>query len=93
MDIGVEITSNNDWCEHKYQFTYYIAKCFNTLSSIPILMADLYGSINCIRYKYQYKFYINNITLMIIGFRSIAFHATLLCEGQILDQVPMLMHI
>eukprot|EP01084_Bolivina_argentea_P062277 113868_1 len=85
-----DITSNYDWCEYNYQFTYYIAEFFNTLSSIPIFMAGLYGLINCIRYKYEYKFYLNNITLMIVGIGSIAFHGTLLREGQILDEIPML---
>eukprot|EP01084_Bolivina_argentea_P311176 538604_1 len=84
------ITSNYDWCENNYQVTYYIAEFFNTLSGIPLLMAGLYGLINCYRYNYQYKFYWNYITLMIVGIGTIAFHATLSREGQILDEVPML---
>ena len=53
-------------------------------------MVGLYGLINCIRYKYEYNFYVNNIALMIVGIGSIAFHGTLLRSGQILDEVPML---
>ena len=85
-----EITSNYDWCEPNYQYTVYIAELFNTLSSIPVFLAGLYGLINCMRYKYEYKFYFNNITLMVVGIGSIAFHGTLLREGQILDELPML---
>ena len=84
------ITSNYDWCEHNYEFTYYIAEFFNTLSSVPIIVAGLYGLINCIRYEYAFKFCINNLLLMLVGIGSVAFHGTLLRNGQILDEVPML---
>eukprot|EP01083_Nonionella_stella_P028386 78176_1 len=84
------ITSSYDWCEHNYQFTFYVAELFNSLSSIPIWAAGLYGLMNCIRYKYEYKFYVNNVMLFVVGFGSMIFHGTLLREGQILDEVPML---
>lgn len=42
------------------------------------------------RYGYASKFMLNYISLMMVGLGSIAFHGTLLREGQVLDEVPML---
>ena len=83
-------TANVDWCEPNYQYSFYIAEFFNTLSSIPIATCGIIGLRQCIKYNYETRFFIANIFVIIVGFGSMAFHGTLLRSGQVLDEVPML---
>jgi len=84
------ITANYDWCENNYVISYYIAEFFNTLSSFPIALAGLSFVRVAIRNRYGAPFVFAGLGLFVVGVGSIAFHGTLLREGQVLDEVPML---
>ena len=84
------VTANMDWCESNYEYTFYVAELFNTLSSIPVFLSGAYGLWNTYRYGYAKHFGVSNITIGIAGFGSTVFHGTLLREGQMLDELPML---
>ncbi len=80
--------SSINFCELDYQYSNLIAEYYNTLSNIIIIIIGYYG------YYYHYKLHkiVNYrfIVLMIIGFGSFLFHATLSRFGQLLDEIPML---
>ena len=84
------ITANYDWCERNYQYTFYIAEFFNAISSVPIALGGAYGMFNSVRYGYAHKLLFSYFIMMVVGVGSAAFHGTLLREGQVLDEVPML---
>ena len=48
------------------------------------------GSIMACRYRLEARFVVGNLLLAVIGFGSFAFHATLLFETQMADEVPIL---
>lgn len=76
-----EITSTVDWCEINYEYSQYIAEIKNSVSSLPIILLGLY---------YLRKKMLVGLCVMFIGIGSTIFHATLLYEGQLLDEIPML---
>jgi len=84
------ITANYDWCETNYAHSHYIAEFFNTLSSIPIALVGLAFVRKSLRFRYGLKFVLAGFGVFVVGVGSVAFHGTLLREGQVLDEVPML---
>ena len=82
-------TSSVDWCEVNYQVTPYVAELWNTLSSLAMVLA---GALGCWlnRRALPRRFLAAYGLLMVVGFGSIAFHATLRFELQMLDELPML---
>jgi len=83
-------TSTVDFCEPNYVYSRYVAEFFNTLSSIPIFLSGVIGIYHCKREELGLEFSICYGMLAVIGMGSVAFHATLLREGQVLDEIPML---
>jgi len=83
-------TSSVDWCERNYVYTYYIAEFWNTLSSIPISLLGLYGIMQCLRFKYETRYFVSYFLVFMVGLGSMAFHGTLLFEGQMMDELPMI---
>ncbi|MFT7623321.1 MAG: dihydroceramidase [Myxococcota bacterium] len=87
--------SSVDWCEPNYVVSQFIAEFWNTLSSIPIALAGLYGlyrlggskiSGSKISARFTWSF----LAVAIIGLGSVAFHGTLLKSAQALDELPMI---
>jgi len=84
------ITANYDWCEENYKYTPYVAEFFNTLTSCAVALAGVLFTRLSVRHQYGVSFLLAGVGLAVVGIGSIAFHGTLLREGQVLDEVPML---
>ncbi|HEX5101677.1 MAG TPA: ceramidase domain-containing protein, partial [Polyangiaceae bacterium] len=82
-------TSSVDWCEANYRYSPYICELFNTLSSLVILLAGLFGAWFH-RRVLERRFIVAFLALLAVGIGSVAFHATLRFELQMLDELPML---
>src|SRR5947209_6342934 len=82
-------TSSVDWCEANYAHTPYVCELFNTVSSLAMLAAGLAG-LWLHRRVLERRFMLAFVALAVVGAGSIAFHATLLFQMQMLDELPML---
>ncbi|RIB14401.1 ceramidase [Gigaspora rosea] len=82
-------TATIDWCERNYEVTHYIAEFFNTLSSLCMVSAGIFGI-----YKhskgFEPRFSICFASIIVVGIGSILFHGTLLFSLQLFDEVPMM---
>jgi dihydroceramidase len=82
-------TATVNWCEADYVATPLIAEIGNSLSSLSIVFNGVFGLImhhRTVELPYKLAF----VAIVIVGFGSFAFHATLLRSMQIFDEVPML---
>jgi dihydroceramidase len=82
-------TSSIDWCETNYAQSRFVAEWFNTTSSLALVAAGLLG-FALHRRALERRFLVAYAALMVVGLGSIAFHATLRFELQMLDELPML---
>ncbi|WP_224362428.1 ceramidase [Hyalangium versicolor] len=82
-------TSTVDWCETNYQHVFYIAELFNSVSSLAMVLAGVLG-ILLHRNVLERRFLVAFALVSVVGLGSIAFHATLLFQCQMLDELPML---
>ena len=94
MDSGYwgEPSSIMDFCEPNYAVSYYFAEFFNSMSSIPFCLQGLIGLV--LTHKYatkEFRFKLCYFSLMLVGFGSFLFHASLLYKYQLLDELPMLL--
>ncbi len=78
-------TSTIDWCEPNYAITSYVAEFFNTVSSLAIVAVAVTGILLHFRLL-ERRF----LAAFAAGAGSVAFHATLRFELQLLDELPML---
>ena len=81
-------TSSVDWCEANYAFTPYVAELFNTLSSVAMIAVGAVG-IALHRRVLERRFLFAFALVCLVGLGSVAFHATLRFELQLLDELPM----
>ncbi len=82
-------TSSVDWCEENYRYSPYICELFNTLSSFALVLAGGLGWW-LHRRLLEARFRVALLALGVVGLGSVAFHATLRFELQMLDELPML---
>jgi len=82
-------TSAVDWCEPNYNWNFYIAEFFNTITSIPAAFLALRSLYFTYKYGYDKRYIIVNLLVMMVGLGSASFHGTLLYTGQIMDELPM----
>ena len=82
-------TSTVDWCEANYEHTRYVCECFNTISSLAMVGAGLLG-LWLHRRVLEPRFSLAFACLTLVGLGSVAFHATLRFELQMMDELPML---
>jgi dihydroceramidase len=82
-------TSTVDWCEANYQHSFYICEFFNTLSGFAMIIAGGMG-LALYRRVLSARFLMVYAALILVGIGSVAFHATLKLELQMLDELPML---
>jgi len=92
-DVGYwgPVTSTIDWCEHNYQFSFYVAEMANTFSNLGTVFFALYGFIRAIEEGLPPRYLAAFFSVFIVGIGSMAFHGTLLYEAQLADELPMIM--
>ncbi|KAI8872852.1 alkaline phytoceramidase [Ramicandelaber brevisporus] len=84
-------TGNIDFCEEAYQVSLYINEFWNTVSNLGYIALAAYGIICTSRLGLERRFYLCHLALMLVGFGSSAFHATLRTQEQMYDEVPMIL--
>ena len=84
------MTANIDWCEANYVWTYYVAEFMNAVSSLAITWMGMVGLYHVVRQAGAMRFRVQFFALAFVGLGSALFHGTLLREGQVLDELPML---
>ena len=84
--------STVDWCEPNYVWVSFVAEFWNTLTSVPMGLAGLFGLIACwfSKERIPLRFQVSFLALSAIGFGSVAFHGTLLRVSQATDELPMI---
>ncbi|KAJ7392662.1 Alkaline ceramidase 3 [Desmophyllum pertusum] len=85
-----EATSTIDWCEENYAVTAYLAEFWNTLSNWLFLIPPLFGAFLTWENKLERRYTLAFLSLCVVGIGSVCFHATLLYEMQLLDELPMI---
>ncbi len=83
------VTSSVDWCEANYEHSRYVCEFFNTLSSGAMVSAGGAG-LWLHRRSLEKRFLLAFFLVCVVGLGSVAFHATLRFEFQMLDELPML---
>ncbi|KAF8585114.1 alkaline phytoceramidase [Ramaria rubella] len=84
-----EVTSTLDWCEHNYQFSSYIAELANTLSNIFTIVLALHGCRKALAQSLPTRYLGSFAGFGLVGIGSFAFHATLLYQAQLADELPI----
>ncbi|CAB4441314.1 unnamed protein product [Rhizophagus irregularis] len=84
--------TSTDWCENNYEVSYYIAEFFNTLSSLCLICAGIFGSMMHSK-GFDYRFSLCFIAITFIGFGSILFHGTLIFPFEHFDGIPMIFYL
>jgi len=85
------VTSTLDWCEANYQFSNYIAEMANTLSNLVSIAFALYGVFRSVSESFPIQYTASYAGFALVGVGSFAFHATLLYEAQLADELPMIL--
>ena len=83
-------TSTIDFCEPNYEVSHFVAEFWNALSSIPIALVGFSGMLLSRSQQLGYEQMACYAVVCIVGIGSVAFHATLMRTGQVLDELPML---
>ena len=88
-----EITGDFDWCELNYVSSFFVAEPFNTFSSLLYVLVPAMALIIAPDYLPptvdRRDFVFLAVIEMCIGIGSALFHATLLYEMQLMDEIPM----
>ncbi|KAA1468124.1 alkaline phytoceramidase [Dentipellis sp. KUC8613] len=84
------VTATLDWCEANYQFSHYIAELANSFSNIVTVALALYGTLSVFRETLPVRYVAGFVGFALVGIGSFAFHATLLYEAQLADELPMI---
>ncbi|MFY0577328.1 ceramidase domain-containing protein [Cystobacter fuscus] len=82
-------TATVDWCETNYEHFHYVSELFNSVSSPAMVLAGALG-ILLHRRVLERRFILAFALVGVVGLGSIAFHATLLFQSQMMDELPML---
>lgn len=85
-----EATSTLDWCEENYVVSTFLAEFWNTLSNWIFLIPPAFGAYLSLKYKLERRYALSFLCLFVVGVGSLCFHATLLYEMQLLDELPMI---
>ncbi|KAH9070756.1 ceramidase [Lactarius deliciosus] len=84
------VTATLDWCEANYQFSHYVAEISNTFSNFFFIGISLYGARLSTQECLPTRFLVGFAGSALIGLGSFFFHATLLYEAQLADELPMI---
>lgn len=74
-----------------YQYTFYLAELYNSLSNAGFVALAGIGIYHDIQQRLPIRFLLAHIGLTTIGLGSFAFHSTLLWELQMMDELPMIL--
>jgi dihydroceramidase len=86
-------TGDFDWCEPNYMYSEYVVEPWNAITSLAFLPGPaslLFGPGGM---DLPAGIRMNCALVAAIGLGSVAFHATLRYEAQLLDELPMLCYI
>lgn len=84
------VTATLDWCEANYQFSHYVAEISNTFSNLFFIGITLYGARLSAQERLPTRFLVGFAGGALVGLGSFLFHATLLYEAQLADELPMI---
>ncbi|KAF8665359.1 hypothetical protein AX16_000378 [Volvariella volvacea WC 439] len=84
------VTATLDWCEANYQFSHYVAELANTFSNLFTIALSWYGAQIAYRQSLPIRYLVGYAGVALVGIGSFAFHATLLYEAQLADELPMI---
>ncbi|ETW87150.1 hypothetical protein HETIRDRAFT_468990 [Heterobasidion irregulare TC 32-1] len=84
------VTSTLDWCEANYQFSPYVAEVANTFSNLFTIGIALYGAHLVSKESLPSRYLVGFAGVALVGIGSFAFHATLLYQAQLADELPMI---
>ncbi|KAF8810306.1 alkaline phytoceramidase [Phlegmacium glaucopus] len=84
------VTATLDWCEINFQFSPYIAEIANTFSNLFMVGLALCGALQATKENLPTRFLLGYAGLALVGVGSFLFHATLLFEAQLADELPMI---
>jgi len=85
------VTSTLDWCEANYQFSPMVAEMANTFSNLITISIGLYGTFRAWNQRLPQRYWTGFSGVAFVGIGSLAFHATLLYEAQLADELPMVL--
>lgn len=83
-------TGDMNFCEPDYAVSHYVAEFWNTVTSFAIVWVGAAGILLCRWQDLGREQMLCYACIAVVGCGSVAFHATLLRTGQVLDEVPML---
>ncbi|KAI0297571.1 ceramidase [Multifurca ochricompacta] len=84
------VTATLDWCEANYQFSRYVAEISNTFSNVFFIGISLYGAHLSTKESLPARYLVGFAGCALVGLGSFFFHATLLYEAQLADELPMI---
>lgn len=84
------VTATLDWCEANYQFSYYIAEMANTFSNLFTITLAVCGGLTAAGQSLPARYVAGYAGIGLVGIGSFAFHATLLFQAQLADELPMI---
>ena len=82
-------TATIDWCETNYQWSYYVAELWNTISNAIMLISGLMVCYIARKYCMELRFFVLGLSFLLVALGSAAFHGTLLFIPQLMDELPM----
>jgi len=89
LDGFWQVSSSIDWCERNYVVSWYIAEFWNSISSLIIVLCGVIDLMFAINMKAELRFKLYAFSVILVGWGTIAFHASLTYVGQIGDELPM----
>ncbi|KAF8910110.1 ceramidase-domain-containing protein [Gymnopilus junonius] len=84
------VTATLDWCEVNHQFSPYIAEMANTFSNLFTVGISLVGYLEAVRQGLPSRYSSGYTGVALVGIGSFFFHATLLFQAQLADELPMI---
>ncbi|KDR85706.1 hypothetical protein GALMADRAFT_234756 [Galerina marginata CBS 339.88] len=84
------VTATLDWCELNHQFSPYVAEMANTFSNLFTVTIALIGFLEARRQGLPKRYAAGYAGVGLVGVGSFFFHATLLFQAQLADELPMI---
>lgn len=85
------VTATIDWCEANYQFSPFVAEMANSFSNLVTIFLGVYGGYVALQQKLPTRYPVGFLGVAVVGIGSFAFHASLLYEAQLADELPMVL--